>query len=617
MKRLLFLSVLSIILFSCGQNMKEAKEAKITNYVSSERSKYPTFERLIYELDSMCDFDLDPNYRYDFAKKPDGYYFQIFDFNSKDKSYMNFGTLVKSIKVYDVVDKKMTLKGIDGQFKVYNSRSNYSFITRHLSNFNKKKFDFHLFCNYPEKSKDVRAFYENKANPSDEDLEVLTRSLDIFKLLQNNYDEQMSDSVFLATENFINEVSEYREKIINRNPNYESHIFGDMSVKMSHDWTGLALDYFYMYRKGEVVKCLNQAGYTDAAINYGKFILEQCEKGSLLITNGDSDYYLTFYVQQVLGYRKDVRLVNSSLLQIPGYVRAIQKHYNLKLNLDLNKEESEYLLYINPISNEKGTLISDFNTMQNGSSYGPYKVIEYAPEVLYKGQKLEFKKDKYLTLAELFVFDYVQNHPESSVYNTSEFMLPFKGVDIKGTVFELSNSYNIDSVSISEIIEKLSVLNYETYTKHDYRLYSGFFATLYKYCAPHKFEELVKIVDAKIFCENDECWVVIEKIFRLLRDERIAENQENSKFLSVSLNSILGFVESMKFSPKSIYKDVGSLRYIISRMDNPNMNLTSNEYSKLLSETSSKIKEIVKKKMHIVAKEDYPLTYQELKGLIN
>ena len=44
-------------------------------------------------------------------------------------------------------------------------------------------------------------------------------------------------------------------------------------------------------------------------------ILEQCEKGSLLITNGDSDYYLTFYVQQVQGYRKDVRLVNSSLLQ--------------------------------------------------------------------------------------------------------------------------------------------------------------------------------------------------------------------------------------------------------------------------------------------------------------
>ena len=618
MKRFLFLSVLSITLFSCGQNMKEAKDVKITNYVSSERSKYPTFDRLIYELDSICDFDLDPNYGYDFAKKPDGYYLQIIDYNSKDKSYMNFGSLIESIKVYDAVDKKMTLKGIDGQFKVYNSRSNYSFINKHFSSFNKNKFDFKLYCNYPEESKDVRAYYKNKANPSDEDLEVLTRSLDIFQLLQNHFDQQMSDSVFLATENFINEVSEYREKIINRNPNYESYIFGDMGVKMSHDWTGLALDYFYMHRKDEVLKKLNKARYSDAAINYAKLILEQCENGSLLITNGDSDYYLTFYVQQVLGYRKDVRIVNSSLLQLPAYARAIQKHYNLKLNLDLNKEVSEYLLYINPISNEKGALISDFNTMKNESAYGPYKVIEYTPEVLYKGQKLEFKKDNYLTLSELFVFDYVQNHPESAVYNTSFFMLPFKGGDIKGTVFELSNSYDIDSASISGIIEKLSALDYETYTKHDYRLYSGFFSTMYKYYPSNKFEEFVKIVDDKIFCENDIYYPVIEKIVHLLGDKSTVYNQENHELLAGSLNSILGYVESMKFTSKSIYNDVGKLRSILLNMDNPNLNMTVtiDEYSKLLSETQLKLKNIARKRINLIDKEDYPLTRQELQELI-
>lgn len=618
MKKILFLLLLSITLFSCGQNMKEAKDAKITNYVSSERSKYPTFERLIYELDSICDFDLDPNYMYDFAKKPDGYYLQIIDYNSKDKSYMNSGALIESIKVYGLNNQTITLKKVPNKFKVYNSRSNYPFIKRHLSSFNKRKFDFHIFCNYPEKSKDIRAFYDNKANPSDEDLEVLTRSLDIFQLLQNHFDEQMSDSVFLTTENYFNEVSEHREKIINRNPNYESHIFGDMGVKMSHDWTGLALDYFYMHRKDEVLKKLNKARYSDAAINYAKLILEQCENGSLLITNGDSDYYLTFYVQQVQGYRKDVRLVNSSLLQLPAYARAIQKHYNLKLNLDLNKEVSEYLLYINPISNENGSLISDFNTMKKESAYGPYKIIEYAPEVLYKGQKLEFKKEKkYLTLAELFVFDYVQNHPESAVYNTSSSMLPFNGVNIKGTVFELSNSYDIDSASISRIIEKLSAFDYETHTKHDYRLYAGFFTTLYKYCAPDKFEELVKIVEDKIFCENDLYTPVIEKIFRLLRDENIMYNQENYELLAGSLNSILGYVESMKLTPKSIYNDVGSLGYIIYRMDIPDVNVTSDEYSKLLSETQSKLKKIARKKINLIDKEDYPLTYKKLQRSIN
>ena len=71
----------------------------------------------------------------------------------------------------------------------------------------------------------------------------------------------------------------------------------------------------------------------------------------------------------------------------------------------------------------------------------------------------------------------------------------------------------------------------------------------------------------------------------------------------------------MKFSPKSIYEDVGSLRYIIYRMDNSNMNLTSNEYSKLLSETSSKSGKLLRNAYCV--EEDYPLTYQELKGLIN
>ena len=131
MKKFLFLSVVSITLYSCGQNLKEVKGAKITNYVSSERSKYPTFERLIYELDSICDFDLDPNYMYDFAKKPDGYYLQIIGYNSKDKSYMNSGVLIESIKVWGVNNQRISLKKMPNKYKIYNSRSNYHFIKRH------------------------------------------------------------------------------------------------------------------------------------------------------------------------------------------------------------------------------------------------------------------------------------------------------------------------------------------------------------------------------------------------------------------------------------------------------------------------------------------------------
>lgn len=616
MKRLLFLSILSITLYACGQNTQEPKSSKIINYVSSERSKYPTFDRLIYELDSLCDFELDSKFIYDFAKKPDGYYLQIIDHNSKEKNYTSSGSRLESIQVYGVDNQEITLKKLPSKYKVYDRNSDYSFITRHFSSFNKRKFDFHLYCNYPDESKDVRAYYENKPNPSDEDLEILSRSIDASQLLKNNFDEQIEDSVYTATENLFSEVAQYRKKVVSRNPDYESYIFDDLGVKMAHDWTGLALDYFYMFRKQEVGKNLNKSIYSEAAINYAKLILDQCDYKSLLITNGDSDYYLTFYVQQVQGYRKDVRLVNSSLLQLPGYVRAIKRHYKLKLNLNLNKDVSEYLLYINPRSNEKRALISDFNSINNESAYAPYKVIEYTPEVLYKGLKLEYKK-KYLTLAELFVFDYIQNHPESAVYNTNEFKLPFKGVDVKGTVFELSNSYDIDSVSISGVIEKLSELNYEMYTKHDYRLYSGFFTTMNKYCTPNKFEDVVKIMDDKIFFENDLENPVIEKIFRLLRDRRIVYNEENYELLAGSLNSLLGYVESLKMTPNNIYDDVMSLGYILKRIADPSLNVTVEEYSNLLSETALKIKIIAREKIGLISKADYPLTFRKLQRLTN
>jgi hypothetical protein len=52
-------------------------------------------------------------------------------------------------------------------------------------------------------------------------------------------------------------------------------------------------------------------------------------------------------------------------------------------------------------------------------------------------------------------------------------------------------------------------------------------------------------------------------------------------------------------------------------MDIPDVNVTSDEYSKLLSETQSKLKKIARKKINLIDKEDYPLTYKKLQRSIN
>ena len=45
-----------------------------------------------------------------------------------------------------------------------------------------------------------------------------------------------------------------------------------------------------------------------------------CEKDAILFTNGDNDTYPLHYVQEQLGFRKDVLIVNMSFLSVTRHI---------------------------------------------------------------------------------------------------------------------------------------------------------------------------------------------------------------------------------------------------------------------------------------------------------
>jgi tetratricopeptide (TPR) repeat protein len=126
--------------------------------------------------------------------------------------------------------------------------------------------------------------------------------------------------------------SEHFSKAIEISPKYTGKKFVvDPYSKIQSIWGSVAMTYLYNDNPDSAMWAFNhgqeEGGFYPAIMEYNKNIMASCEKNAILFTNGDNDTYPMWFLQFVEKYRRDITVVNLSLLNVPWYIKQLKNSY--------------------------------------------------------------------------------------------------------------------------------------------------------------------------------------------------------------------------------------------------------------------------------------------------
>lgn len=436
-------------------------------YSKKVRDNYPFFKQFLSDLDSKCYFNLNRAYTYSINKKPSGIFIEIKGYNGSSL----VPEFVEEILIWDTKRKIIELEKLE-KYKSDDSNE-YSFSSEF--NYLINSMDYYPYYGSYKWYDDVISLLKDKNDCSDEDLEILARAYANIanNLVENGQFGTYEDSIeikpilnYKLSQTRLNDYLRFvelslinYEKIKSRNQSFQSYIFKDISMKISHEYMHV---YYTLKNNGFhqlAVGYLKRADYRPEYVQWAKSYLEKCDQNSFLFTYGDSDTYPLWYVQDFLHFRKDIKVINRSLLASLRHQFHIRELNSLKLNFDLEKAYNKncYAIYFSGDTNLTFNLmkeqVSFFNKVNEAIDKEFIIDLPLPIEVIYKGRTIKLFSDKhYLTPDEIFILDVLKNFPSSKIYFTSKYEIPSSGFINNISVFELSTDsylYNANSIDLA------------------------------------------------------------------------------------------------------------------------------------------------------------------------
>ncbi len=349
MQRSIIICFCLLALAVSGQNRNAAP--KVKDVVKKFYSQY-TMDPLV-----------DPNTEYPyvaFEKRQEGWYVVTQKLNKDNNHYS-----------LEPVDKFLFY---DNRFQKYKPLS-FAKITHpkqvnpadYFDEYTLKNYDLHVYYGYRGWYKDVIKDLKDRKQLSEDEMNSLARAYSMYagSLVSDQAIDALLNEVWQLPLNMnclspqqitrFNSLEakaqEYFKKLENRNPQYETTV-GKIGLKYANELM-FQFTVLLAYANDYAMKMnLPDNLYSVEQLKAAQKNLEICPPNAILFSFGDNDYYPVHYLQHVKGIRRDVFLINYSLIGLDRYIyRATLPMYDaegVKVSVDTSfyKGDNNDLIYI-------------------------------------------------------------------------------------------------------------------------------------------------------------------------------------------------------------------------------------------------------------------------------
>jgi len=446
------------------------------------KTQFPLFEEVYTYVSSLIDRPCE-DCQFGLAKKTDGYFVTVTPY-----PYTEGPKEMKLIKVWDAATKNY----LSFDVSKYTDQSATPVYTDALSTIRWKQphFDRSYCIGYPEADADLIKMLADKPDITLPELEMLGRAYSEMAsdyIHPNQYGNNIPETKDLSDPMFESIPKERIARFIdladkslacfyqirNSNPQYEVIILTDLEMKIQHD---LMHYYHYLSSVKEdklAKKYLDLANYNESEIRYAKALLDNCSQNGILLTEGDTDTYPLWYMQEKMGYRKDVSVINHSLLQTPWSFAMLKE---LKIaEFDLSLEEYK-VLYVNYAILEDSLPVTDWNTwlkpirkqlpaLKTISPYSSERISLFPStsrrfQLEIRGEEATVTfEESYLAGPDIALMDLFQTNSGRSIYFSSPVaLIPF---DLLSHCAPRGMAYELTPAKNNELWDSLSIIRFE------------------------------------------------------------------------------------------------------------------------------------------------------------